>query len=247
VITIGPDLFGETREKYPEVASALIENLPLQVTFNAPTDQCVQELRNFLCNGCTGTVVYTGTLESYQRMDLLVEAAEQVVRRHPQVRFLIAGGTVQQVHHWEQIVAQERLESSVRFLGTVSVPEVLALLEIATILVSPRASGMSVPLKIYTYMSAGKPILATRIDGHTDVLTDDSAYLVAPTSTAMAEGLIRLLDDPDLRSRLGQRAKQLGSEINSAETYLNRLNVLYGNFGKPLRETSTASARVWGR
>jgi glycosyltransferase involved in cell wall biosynthesis len=180
-------------------------------------------------------------------MDLLVEAAKQVVRRHPQVRFLIAGGTVQQVYHWEQVVTREGLDSSFRFLGSISVPEVLALLEVATILVSPRASGMSVPLKIYTYMGAGKPILATRINGHTDVLTDDSAYLVAPTSTALADGLMRLLDDPDLRSRLGQRAKQLGSETYSAETYLNKLNGIYANVRRPLSETATANTRVWGR
>ncbi len=72
-------------------------------------------------------------------------------------------------------------------------------------LVSPRLSGHNTPMKLYSYLAAGKAVLATRIRSHTQVLTDDNALLVEPTAAALARGLDALLRSPALRERLGSR------------------------------------------
>ena len=52
------------------------------------------------------------------------------------------------------------------------------------ILVSPRIRGTNTPLKIYSYLRSGKPIVATDLLTHTQVLSPDVARLVAPDADA---------------------------------------------------------------
>ena len=63
-------------------------------------------------------------------------------------------------------------------------------------LVSPRAYGGNLPLKIFDYLAAGRPIVATDIPTHRTVLTEERAVLVAPRTDALAEGILAVLGDP---------------------------------------------------
>ena len=67
-------------------------------------------------------------------------------------------------------------------------------------LASPRIRGTNTPLKIYSYLRSGKPIVATNLITHTQVLTPDIALLVEPEAEAFAAGLARLIDDPAARA-----------------------------------------------
>ena len=53
-------------------------------------------------------------------------------------------------------------------------------LVIADLLVSPRVKGENTPFKVYTFLASGRPLLATRIPTHTQLLDDDLAWLVEP-------------------------------------------------------------------
>ena len=61
-------------------------------------------------------------------------------------------------------------------------------------------------MKIYSYMQAGRAILATRIRSHLQVLDDTCALLTEPTADALAAGLVRVLEDAELRATLGATA-----------------------------------------
>jgi len=76
----------------------------------------------------------------------------------------------------------------------------------ATLVVSPRIHGRNTPMKVFSYLASGRPLLATRLPTHTQVLGDDIAMLVEPTPEGMAEGLRRLFDDPALGRRLADTA-----------------------------------------
>lgn len=54
----------------------------------------------------------------------------------------------------------------------------------ADILVSPRSKGSNTPMKLYSYLASGKPILATNLWTHTQVLTAASAVLTEPRPRA---------------------------------------------------------------
>ena len=63
-------------------------------------------------------VLYAGTFERYQGIDLLIASAEQVLRRHGDVLFLLVGGTPDQVRHYEDRVKQVGLSAHFHFTGT---------------------------------------------------------------------------------------------------------------------------------
>ena len=60
--------------------------------------------------------------------------------------------------------------------------EIPAFLDAADVLVSPRSLGTNTPLKIYQYLRSGRPIVATRLLTHTQVLDDEVAILTEPTA-----------------------------------------------------------------
>jgi glycosyltransferase involved in cell wall biosynthesis len=88
------------------------------------------------------------------------------------------------------------------------------------ILVSPRSTGNNTPLKIYSYLRAGKPIVATRLLTHTQVLDDQVALLTEAHPQDFAEGILALSRDPERARRLGEAARRRAQEKYSYEQYL---------------------------
>jgi glycosyltransferase involved in cell wall biosynthesis len=168
-------------------------------------------------------VLYTGTFESYQGLDLLVEAAQSVVRSQKNVRFLCAGGNESQIDRMKLLAHQRGVAEYFIFPGTVPPEEVESLFKIATILISPRTSGTNTPLKIYSYLRAGLPILATKIVSHTQVLTDDVALLVEPHPESLSSGVLRLLEDAQLCGRLAENALRLAEKSYSSDAYHRKI------------------------
>jgi glycosyltransferase involved in cell wall biosynthesis len=229
VITIGPDLERHVRSIYPEARQELIENMPLRLVLPA-TGARVENppaLRQRLGLEGKQVIVYSGTFEPYQGLDLLVASAAAVVREAPEAVFLMIGGKPRQVEHFRSQAERQGLGEGMRFLGTLPVEETLQYLELGDILVSPRIQGTSVPLKVYTYLHMGKPILATRLPPHTMVLDDSTALLVEPEVAAFTGGLLALIRNPELRQQIGQRGQALAREKFDAASYLEKLRRVY--------------------
>lgn len=227
VITISADLEQHVKEMNPEVELEVIENSVVGIAGEDVDRRAVDQLKEQLGLNDKLPIVYTGTLEHYQGMDLLIDSANIVRKRYPEVLFLLIGGKPQQVEYWKRETRKRYLEDCVLFLGTVPVEEIGAYLEIAEILVSPRTEGTSVPLKIYSYLHSGKPIVATNLAAHTLVLNEDVAVLVAPTKEAFAGGIMKLLRTPDLRQRLGLQARKYAEKVYAPADYLARLDRIY--------------------
>jgi glycosyltransferase involved in cell wall biosynthesis len=175
-------------------------------------------------------IVYTGTFEHYQGLDLLFESAGIVRKLYPEVAFVLVGGKPEQIEYWKDEVRKNNLEDCVIFTGAVTPAETLAYLEMAEILVSPRTEGLSVPLKIYTYLYSGKPTVATELIAHTQILNNDNAVLVTPEKKAFAEGILRLVRDPNLRQRIGLQAQEFVKGKSTLTNYLTRLKQIYQPF-----------------
>jgi glycosyltransferase involved in cell wall biosynthesis len=97
----------------------------------------------------------------------------------------------------------------------------------AEILVSARTQGTSVPLKLYSYLLSGKPIVATDVPAHRELLNEDIAVLVMPTKEAFAQGILKLLRAPDLRERLGFRARMSAEAQHNYADYLAKVDRIY--------------------
>jgi glycosyltransferase involved in cell wall biosynthesis len=168
-------------------------------------------------------ILYAGTFEAYQGLELLVDAAGEIVRTHSNVRFLCVGGNEAQVERMKSLARERSVAEYFVFPGTVPPEEVQSLFGIASILMSPRISGTNTPLKIYSYLRSGVPIVATKIRSHTQVLTDEVALLVEPHSQSISSGILRLLDDAALGNRLAESALRLAEKSYSADAYYQKM------------------------
>jgi len=171
----------------------------------ATTETSIDKLREF-ADPDEILALYVGNLESYQGVELLVDAAG-MLPADINLRILVIGGADSDIDRFKSIIRGRSLEDRMVFLGQRPLTQLMAYLEQADILLSPRASGNNTPLKIYCYMSAGKPIIATEIASHTQVLSKQLAQLVPPSGEAIADALKTLASDPLLREKLGARVR----------------------------------------
>lgn len=170
--------------------------------------------------------VYVGNLEPYQGIDLLLQG---MARLPPDARFrmVIIGGSPAHIALYRREIAALGIEGVVHLLGARPLADLGAYLAQADVLVSPRTLGQNTPMKIYSYMQAGKAILATDIRSHTQALDADCACLVPAEPHGFAAGLLRLARDPALRERLGTAAREKAEREYSLAVYRRKLRELY--------------------
>ena len=221
VIVICPHLEETVRRIDRAVPTVLIENSP--GSGDTPVAGSGARIRQELgVPPAAPLVLYTGTFEAYQGLDLLFAAAAHVLRQRPEVRFVLAGGRPEQIAEAREAARASGSADAVIFAGQRPADEIPAFLDAADALVSPRSSGTNTPLKIYQYLRSGRPIVATRLLTHTQVLDDGVAYLSDATAHGFAEAILDALADPERARAVAVRARQLAETKYSYEAYLNR-------------------------
>jgi glycosyltransferase involved in cell wall biosynthesis len=229
-IAIGDDLEEYVYGINPDLECMTIHNIALHIAERTESDILFDRLGIDLNPIDTQSIIYTGTFEAYQGLDLLISSAELVVKQFPRALFILVGGKPEQIERLRLETKAKKLEETILFVGTVSPTEALGYLDVADILVSPRIDGTSVPLKIYSYLHAGKPIVATNLLAHTQVLDDKVAKLVEPNKEALAEGICACLSDAEYSKWIASNAQNLAQEKYSYDGYLARVNQVYANF-----------------
>ena len=235
VIVICAELERLVREIAPAATPVLIENAPGAGGLVAAGGRAAVRAEFGLAEA-TPLVLYTGTFEPYQGLDLLFDAVARVHRARSDVRVLLAGGRPAQVIEAQAAVAGRGLNGVVIFAGERPAAQIPQFLDAADVLVSPRSTGTNTPLKIYQYLRAGRVIVATRLLTHTQVLDDSVAILTDPTPGAFAEGILSALADPARAAAIGRRAGELAETKYSYEAYLTRTR-------EAMRQLSAAAAR----
>jgi glycosyltransferase involved in cell wall biosynthesis len=191
-------------------------------------------------------VLYTGTFEAYQGLEMLIEAAAILQGTHPVARVLIVGGESAQVAAAAE-VARTHGAGNVVFTGQQPAREIPAFVQAAAILASPRIRGTNTPLKIYSYLRSGTPIVATNLLTHTQVLSADVARLAAPEAAPFAAAIGGLLDDAESRRGLAAAARRLSDERYSREVYLARTAEACRRLAARASRTSAAAAGAASR
>ena len=221
VIVICPQLEEVVREIDRAVPSVLIENAP--GSGETPTAGSGATVREALgLSPATPMILYTGTFEAYQGLDLLFAAMRRVIVARPDARLVLAGGRADQIAAARDQAEREGMAAAIIFAGQRPAEEIPAFLDAADVLVSPRSLGTNTPLKIYQYLRAGRAIVATRLLTHTQVLNDEVAILTEATADGFASGILAVLADPDRARAIGARARQLADTKYSYEAYLAR-------------------------
>ena len=159
-------------------------------------------------------VGFTGTFGAWHGIPQLTEAIDCILREQlpPNIRFLLMGDgplksdMERQIGHYEKVT----------FTGEVPYSDIQCYLSICDILVSPHCPQMDgreffgSPTKLFEYMAMGKAIVASNLGQIGQVLKDDkTAVLVEPGNIKdLMRGVKLLVDDLDLRRRLGENARE---------------------------------------
>jgi glycosyltransferase involved in cell wall biosynthesis len=222
IVAFYPAIAAMAKKVAPNKSISVILPPPVDSELPSPSQKDVEELRRQWAPGGAPVVLYTGTLEKYQGIDLLLRSAGIVSAALPDVRYVIAGGTSEQVEQFRRLARQIGVEKNVHFVGQRPLQEMPCWMALADVLVSPRVGGTHTPLKLYTYLRSGKPVLATKILSHTQVLSPAIAMLVPPTPQGLALGVLALLRDTMEAVELGKRGQRFASEHYSWDVFLEQ-------------------------
>jgi glycosyltransferase involved in cell wall biosynthesis len=168
-------------------------------------------------------VLYTGTFEAYQGLDLLFDAMRVALRRVPAAKLVLAGGHPDQVARATSDAEKAGIGGATLFIGERPAEEIPRYLDAATVLVSPRSRGKNTPLKIYQYLRAGRPIVATNLLTHTQVLDTDVAILCDPTPDAFGGAIAEAIVNRELAASVSRKAKELADTKYTYEAYLAKV------------------------
>ncbi len=178
-------------------------------------------------------VCYAGNIYEGRGIEQLIDVAQRL----KDIMFLIVGGLDEDVDRYRKIAKSEGAQNF-ELVGFVPHRDVPLYLLASDILVMPYTSNMTIkggtkadqftsPIKLFEYMAAARPIVATSIPSVKEVLEDGvNSILVEPGSAdAIYEGLEKVLSDDNLSDRISAKA---GHEINKyawEERVKNLLNL----------------------
>jgi len=248
VLAVTGELASRVRSVDPGKLVASIEDMSLLDGPAAADEDEVEDLRRTVeAGGSDPLALYVGNLMEYQGIDLLLRAFAVTLRSVPHARLVIVGGDPAHIREYRLMARRLRIDGAARLVGSRPLSHLGGLLRQADVLVSPRCSGANTPLKIFSYMDSGVPILATRLTTHTQVLDDEIAALAEPKPRPMGESLARLFRDQELRRELATRARAMARERYTRARFDERVIAFYDALEARLRGSppslSTALAR----
>jgi len=179
-------------------------------------------------------LMYIGNLEKYQGIELLLESFSILVKSFPKAFLAIIGGNKETISQYEKKVIELGIAGRVNFFGPRPLSDMAGLFAHADVLVSPRIKGTNTPMKIYSYLESGKPLLATDLPTHTQALDGSSALLAEPTPEKFAAGMLALLNNPDLCRRLAEHALFVAQERHSFRAFTAMLDQIYAQIENDL-------------
>ncbi|MBM9602708.1 glycosyltransferase family 4 protein [Desulfopila inferna] len=178
--------------------------------------------------GSSGDILlYVGNLEKYQGIDLLLEAFRILSKKRADCCLVIIGGSRPGIEKYIKKAEELAILSQVFFIGSRPLDRLGMYLRQADLLVSPRVDGENTPMKIYSYMASGIPIVATRITSHTQVLDDSTALLAEPDGVSMAESFMQGLADKRKSAGLAASAVEKVENEYSRSAFQFKLTRFY--------------------
>lgn len=150
------------------------------------------------------TVVFTGSMDWIANIDgvrfFLDYVWGEVVRRVPNARLLVVGRNPP-----DSLVSQGRSAGNVEFTGFVD--DVRPYVHRAHVFVIPLLVGGGTRIKAFEAMAMGCPIVSTSIGIEGLDIEEGRHFLRGDSPTELADGVVRLLQDADVRSRLAKQAR----------------------------------------
>jgi glycosyltransferase involved in cell wall biosynthesis len=171
------------------------------------------------------TLLFAGGLNVIKGAQVLIDALDEVVRRVPGFRLLVAGGGLPA--YMSQL---QRFGRSVRLLGQVPFRDMHALYSAADLTAVPSTCQENLPLVANESVAMGTPVVGTGHGGIPEIVRDEeTGYLVPPGDPqALAERVIAHFEKPaPARREMRQRSVQHGRDLLAWDRHLDALGDVY--------------------
>lgn len=179
-------------------------------------------------------VVWCGRLQRIKGTDVFLKAVAQVKAQVPQARFLVVGGTLFGLEraYADELQALTRtlnLNGCLRFTG--HRPDARRLLAAANLVVNSSVNPEAFPIVVLEAMALGKPVIASAQGGSTESIQPEVTGLLVPPGdpAALAQAMIRLLRDRELRTTMGQAARERVEKCFTVSHMMQKIERLYEN------------------
>lgn len=170
-------------------------------------------------------VVYLGLLTKYQGVDCLINAIPYVLKKTKNVHFLIMGYPNELFY--KRMVKKLGISSEVTFMGRIDYKKAPYYLCLGDIAVAPKIAETEADGKIYNYMAAGLPVIASDRLVSKQILGDAAIYTKRGNSVSLAEGIIKLLKDEYLAKNLGKKNREKAVKNYSWDNSGKKLEKIY--------------------
>ena len=179
--------------------------------------------------GSTDDVVigFAARVEKPKGLAVLIEAFAAAHRESPNLRLVVAGDGSQR-HLIDDQARALRVSGSYSYAGVyTNLYDRDSFMRNLDVFVLPSfAEGT--PNSIIEAMAHGKPVIASAVGGIPDMIDAESGILVPPgDSAALADAILRLADDPELRKRMGKSARHRYEQLFSPKAVLPVLVEIY--------------------
>jgi glycosyltransferase involved in cell wall biosynthesis len=190
-------------------------------------------------------VLYTGVLDQFQRLDLLLAAMVPVLRQWPRAKLLLLTNIPNVTH--ERMILDEAarlgIAHAVVLIKPSSLEKTRRLIAICDVAVVPRPCAPGFPIKLLNYMAARRPcvLFASSASG---ISHGEHAWLAGEdTSTSLANGIIRVLSDPRLAGRLAAGGHDLVRDRHDRRKVVGHLCQAYVRLLKNTKRWKEISQR----
>ncbi len=214
VIATGEGLAAQARRSGGGAVIHSIPDIPSSLAESDPGIAAATRTR-LGCSGDDILVMYAGSFAGYQGVEIMFDAIPLVARRCAGVKFVIIGGSRDEIARLSERFATGPAAGRVVLPGLVAPDSLPDYLAASDILLSPRLSGINTPLKLLDYLKAGRAIVATDTPANRLILHDGMAELTGVDAESFANGICRLATDSGRRRILaGEGARLLGEKHN---------------------------------
>ena len=178
------------------------------------------------------TLGFAGSFYAYEGLDILLRALPRVLRAVPQTRMLLLGGGPQEAN-LRALATQLGIEEVVNFIGRVPHHEVSRYYSVMDVMVYPRISRrlteLVTPLKPLEAMAMGKPVVASNVGGHRELIRDGhNGYLFPAGSVeALAQSLIDRLQTSDTWGTVKARGREYVERERTWQASVARYRTVY--------------------
>lgn len=194
-----------------------------------PSNQRDSELEKQLKLTGKKVIAFVGTFFKYEGLHYSITAMAKITKIRGDVHLLLVGAG-NELDNLKQQVAENGLEDFVTFVGRVPFSEVNRYYSLADLMVFPRESirltELVTPLKPLESMAQYKPVIASDIGGHKELIQDYKTGFLFPAdnASALAEKIIEVIDDKELLTQISEQGLVFVREernwLNTAKQYL---------------------------